>query len=526
MSLDSALSVASWGLRATQASIRIVSENVAGAQTPGYTAKTLPRISVVAEGALSGVKTGEVTRNVDRFLQDETWTQLGRLEALDMRERMLEEVEAAHGDPALGDSLGGLVGRLADNFVSLAIDPSDASRQAEIVNTAELLASRIAGINDVVTAARQETQNALRESVDLLNADLRELAGFNDQIRKIVASGRSAVSLEDQRDVVMTRIAGLTGSAFLRQPDGTMQPVAPGGLVLPAYENEGDVFSLDDATLAAASFYGTGGSVPALILTLPGSPTIQRDVTTRLTGGSMGALLELRDETLPLHQAELDELAHKLARRFEQQGLTLFTDLSGSVPNENDPALAPGDPAQTNYLGFASTIQVSDTVRADPRLVRDGTHAVPGTLVGATGSAFTPNPVGGPEGFTTLVDRINEFTFGREIESGVAHDPGFVTSGLGGAGTLSSRNGDPGTLGTYAARLTAEAGDLRRIAADAKAGVQASYELVANRLADESEVSIDREMALLVELQNSYGANARVISTVQAMWDALLASVR
>jgi flagellar hook-associated protein 1 FlgK len=39
-------------------------------------------------------------------------------------------------------------------------------------------------------------------------------------------------------------------------------------------------------------------------------------------------------------------------------------------------------------------------------------------------------------------------------------------------------------------------------------------------------VDVDREMADLLQLQNAYAANARVLAAVQEMWDALLRSAR
>jgi flagellar hook-associated protein 1 FlgK len=39
-------------------------------------------------------------------------------------------------------------------------------------------------------------------------------------------------------------------------------------------------------------------------------------------------------------------------------------------------------------------------------------------------------------------------------------------------------------------------------------------------------VDPDAEMAAMVQLQNAYAANARVLGTVQSMWDSLLAAVR
>ncbi len=42
------------------------------------------------------------------------------------------------------------------------------------------------------------------------------------------------------------------------------------------------------------------------------------------------------------------------------------------------------------------------------------------------------------------------------------------------------------------------------------------------RFDSKSAVNIDSEMANLLSLQNSYGANARVMSTVKAMLDTLM----
>ena len=39
-------------------------------------------------------------------------------------------------------------------------------------------------------------------------------------------------------------------------------------------------------------------------------------------------------------------------------------------------------------------------------------------------------------------------------------------------------------------------------------------------------VDVDQEMAGLLQLQNAYAANARVLATVQDMWDALLRAAR
>jgi flagellar hook-associated protein 1 FlgK len=79
-----------------------------------------------------------------------------------------------------------------------------------------------------------------------------------------------------------------------------------------------------------------------------------------------------------------------------------------------------------------------------------------------------------------------------------------------------------GTLSTY----MSQAVSMQSIAASAATSLQAGQSVVVTalqaRFDSTSAVSIDSEMANLLTLQNSYGANARVMSTVKAMLDTLM----
>ena len=80
-----------------------------------------------------------------------------------------------------------------------------------------------------------------------------------------------------------------------------------------------------------------------------------------------------------------------------------------------------------------SVIQVNPAVQADPSLVRDGTDTIAGSPTGA--APFTPNPPGGPAGFSTLIDNVLTYTLGADVQDGVTQ-PASNTTGLGAAGTL------------------------------------------------------------------------------------------
>jgi flagellar hook-associated protein 1 FlgK len=155
--------------------------------------------------------------------------------------------------------------------------------------------------------------------------------------------------------------------------------------------------------------------------------------------------------------------------------------------------------------------------------VRDGTHAVAAVPGGPT--AFTPNPAGGPAGFAALLDRLLDFALGLEQAPG-SMQPAIPSAGLGPDGLLVSALSGPRTLETYGAALVAEHGAVRAAADGAAGRAAAMRDLLRGRVAERSGVDVDAEMAAMVQLQTAYGVNARVVSTVQAMWDALLGAVR
>jgi flagellar hook-associated protein 1 len=154
--------------------------------------------------------------------------------------------------------------------------------------------------------------------------------------------------------------------------------------------------------------------------------------------------------------------------------------------------------------------------------VRNGTTAIAGSPTGA--SAFTPNPPGGPAGFETLITRVLNYSFGADVQSNVAQ-PAPNTTGLGPLGTLSLPYAAPDTPASFAAAVVGqEANDSANATANL-ATAQATQTALASQLSASSGVSIDQQMSQMVALQNSYGASARIIASVQSMWTELLNAV-
>ncbi|MGH7102346.1 MAG: flagellar hook-associated protein FlgK, partial [Acetobacteraceae bacterium] len=502
---NAALSIASSGLANINQQLALISQNVANAGTPAYAVETLGQQSMTAGGQPMGVATGVATANIDAALESQVFSGNASASALQTTTNALSAIDSVMGTPGSGADLGSLVTNLENTFSTLATDPSNATQQQAVVQSATTLANGITTLSGAYTTGRQNAENAIVTAVGSVNASLAEIGTVSNQITSLKAQGKSTADLENQRSQQMQTLSSLLDVKFVPEASGGMLVFTASGTELPTVG--ASTLSVAAATIGPEATY-PGGIAPIMLGGV--------DVTNQLTGGSLGANIVLRDQALPDYQAGLDEFSENLATRFAAQGLTLFTNGSGAVPAGG------GSPVQAGYVGFASEIEVNPAVRANPALVRDGTNAIAGSPTGA--SSFTPNPPGGPAGFSTLAMRVLNYTFGADVQAGVSQ-PAPNTAGLGPLGNLALPFAAPDTPTDFAAALVGQEGN---DSADASGGLttaQAMQTALTNQLTATSGVSIDQQMSQMVALQNSYGANARIIASVQAMVTELLNAV-
>ncbi|MFZ0356012.1 MAG: flagellar hook-associated protein FlgK [Pseudolabrys sp.] len=108
--------------------------------------------------------------------------------------------------------------------------------------------------------------------------------------------------------------------------------------------------------------------------------------------------------------------------------------------------------------------------------------------------------------------------------------PDFIYQQLTGASLTFSPNTGIGTtaapftgsLTTYLRQVISQQGEAATSANNLKQGQDVVLNALQQRFNDTSGVNIDQEMSNLLTLQNSYAANARVLSAVKDMFDALI----
>jgi flagellar hook-associated protein 1 FlgK len=168
-------------------------------------------------------------------------------------------------------------------------------------------------------------------------------------------------------------------------------------------------------------------------------------------------------------------------------GLNLFVDQGNSAfTNDLD-----GPPPQKQ--GFAVRIALNSAVVADNRLLVQ--HKAGGSL----GESDRPD---------YLIEQLQTL--------------GFVSGGK--AGASGEKFQLSGTLGEMITQVVGYQGASIGAAISKRDDRQMTLDTVVDQMQSEYGVNVDEEMARLMELQNAYAANARVVSVVKELLDALFAS--
>lgn len=401
-SLDSALS----GLKINQRQIDIVSANIANVGTDGYTRKILPQSSQVVEGRSIGVMPETIIRNVDIRVQRDLWTQVSSVNFYSVQESYLNRINEFHGDPAAEISVAAEISQLQDKFSALANAPDDTFLLTDVVNQAVDLTQKINDLSKYITTFRNDAQSEASVVIDQINDILTNISKLNAEVRFASISGRSTAAIEDSRDQAVKELSALIDISTYRRGDGVLVVQTRKGVELASETPK--TLSFRPTPLMPSSVYPD--SAAGIYVGDPAESPGAINITEGALGGKLGGLISMRDYSFPKQMAQLDELAHKMALRFDAQGLRLFTDGTGNIPADTPPDLSVDPPIPVTYIGFSSEITVSKIVLNDHTLIQRGTY---------NGSVAT--------GATDVVRRVIQYAFG-DVEYQLAANPNAADS--------------------------------------------------------------------------------------------------
>jgi flagellar hook-associated protein 1 FlgK len=345
--ISSAFSIITKALDADQSALSIVANNVANANTTGYTREiaNFQETDPIEVNDLSygtGVTETGPTSVRDSVLEERLAQQQQLASASGARLTALNTMQALF-TPASGSSsstagdIGSDITSFFDSFSSLEANPTDNSLRQQVLSSAATLSGDVsnaaASLNSQQAALDQEAAGVTSQ----VNALTSAIAQLNQQIQSTSAGG-DAGTLEDQREQDLSQLSQSIGINRITGDDNGLSITTASGQLLVA---------------GGTSFQMTSGKINGVTHFFVGTT----DVTSQLAsgGGELGGYLTARDQDIPNVLASLDQLAYDVSTQVNTLN-NAGTDLDGDNGNAGNIFSQP-----TQVAGSAAAMSVTMT---------------------------------------------------------------------------------------------------------------------------------------------------------------------
>lgn len=482
MSLSASLANALSGLTASSRRAEVVSSNVANATTAGYGRRELEVAARSIGGTGAGVTVVGVTRHVDAALLSDRRLADAAAGDAGPQSAFLAKIETLIGNPGDPGSLTGRVATLETSLVTAASRPDSPPRLQAVLDAAGSLTSHLAALTGEVQGARMNADAAIATDVKTLNDSLVLIDKLNTSITAQRAAGRDASALMDQRQTLVDRIAGIVPVREVAREHGQIALFTTGGAVL--LEGTPATIGFTPAGVISADMTIGSGALSGLSIN---GIAVASGKDGVLAGGSLGAKFAIRDDLAPAAQSAFDAMARDLMTRFADPAVDgtlapgqpgLLTDRGGAF----DPLTEAGLAGRLTLNAAADPAQGGQLWR-----LRDGLGAV----------------VQGNVGDSTLLTALaNTLQAARVPASGAFSGAARSAAGLA-ADVLSQVSGP-------------------RQQADFRQTYAASRQAAMTELQLADGVDTDAELQTLLQVEQAYSANARVIQTIDDLIQTLI----
>ncbi|HER34225.1 MAG: flagellar hook-associated protein FlgK [Halothiobacillaceae bacterium] len=557
------------GLLAVQRALATTGHNVSNANTEGYSRQRVEMSAQMPQfmgnGYIgSGTKVDSITRTFDQFVESQLRDATSDSSRLSFVQDFASQVTGVLGDTETGMT------RSTEAFFNAAGDvasnPTDITSRQAFLNQAGALTDRFNRMDEQLAqlnAGLGQQADAITREV---NTFAQEVADLNGKISTAFAQNPNALpnDLLDRRDQLIQNIAERIN---VRVTDD-------------------DAGSLNLAVGSGQSLVTANTAAELKAVNAPSGLEIQidgRSITSRVTGGDLGGMIEAQSTLIQPLRSELGRTAMVIAQEVNAIQRDGF-DLNGN-PGESLFNVGQGDPDVDPMMGNVTASPRNGSSASAQAEITDATLLESGRYVArfdgsvwniskenGSGTSIAFDPASVTPATTAAIPGM-DLTFGGGAPA--VGDMLYIDAGLGAAGQMSTRdlspaevaaagsvldqNGDRVTAGsrdnTNIQRITelanqavvgqsasagldgqtiggaissavSQAGSVARTAELQGESARAALDNLEARKQSVSGVNLDEEAAKLLQYQQQYQALARSISISGDLFQSVLNAVR
>ena len=328
--MSALMSIGKTAMFANYAALQTASNNIANANTPGYSRQSAqladsPGQFTGAGFFGKGVTVTTISRSYDSFLNQQAVASGSNAAADAARLDKLSQLEDVF--PIGKAGIGAAAGNLLNAFVDVSNNPSDSSARQVVLSQAQELSFRVRAAGDQLSALQAGVTQDVKASVASLNAMAKQVANLNGQIAALKGSGQAPNQLLDERDRLVGQIASVINVTSIQADDGSVGLFIGGGQSLVLGANANTVSAVPDTF-----------DPSKVMLTMTEGATQRLIPPDSLAGGSLSGLLKFQNDDLATAKNLIGQLA---------------TAVSGAVNKQQSLGLDLGQPARVGAPIFS-----------------------------------------------------------------------------------------------------------------------------------------------------------------------------
>ncbi|MHD0644054.1 flagellar hook-associated protein FlgK [Pseudomonas aeruginosa] len=526
------------GLNAAQIALSVTGNNLSNVNTDGYN-RQITKIS--ENGVGMGVKVTGIERQFNSFVAAQLNKSSSITTGLESYSNKVNQIDTLLGDADA--SLSGMMSEFFSSLKDLAASPSDTAARQGVIGTADNLTAQFRALDGYLKSMYQSVDGEISDNVNQINNLSSQIAMMNKEISLAKAKTSEAPNaLLDERDRLVSELSKLVNINMSVQDNGTYNISMGNGLALVAGQNSFQlkaVPSNEDPTRLTVGYVDANGNTTQIRESF-------------ISGGSLGGVLNFRNDVLTPAQNRLGQLAVAMEMGFNAQH-EAGVDLNG---NPGKPFFSVGSPVSYSNAKNSGTATLSGTF-TDASKITNYDYTVSfnsatgytvsrqdtGEVLGTYPAASTTLSFGGmdvavsgapADGDKFLIRPV--YNTAQTMQNQIT-DVGDIAAGqpTGGTGTGDNRNalalqnlqtaklvGGNSTLNQAYASLVTDIGNKSSVA---KVNLK-TQEALTTQLTDlqqaDSGVNMDEEAANLLRFQQYYQGCAKIIDVASTCMDAIL----
>lgn len=474
MAVNDILEIGRQGLTANRQALQTTANNIANANTPGYSRRRAQLETVNQATTLNGLQLGggvnvsKVIRIHDDFIQKQLVSENQAFGGAKAKSENLSRVEGVI--TAQGQRISDLMNKFFDDFRQLATNPETSAMRNVAQNSAQAVANGFNSMESSIDDMKRDLDLKIGNSIDGINTHIRDIAHLNEAISLAESRGDQPNELYDKRDASLRELSQKIDFQSSYNQFGQVS-IVTGGTTL-VQGNQGNELFVQKG--AGDDKNQTPGSVDIFV----GNQGQGRPITKTIKDGELAGLMFVRDQVLTSAQNHLNQVAYQFANAVNsvhKEGVGLDGNAGRALFTEM------GD----NPADAAYKIKLNTEIEKNHELLAAG------KIAGAIGDN-------------------NAATEIANLQS-LKNDPSMMAGGTEHQTFNESINALMGRVGTHAMREN-----------DTFTHQQAVVDQLENYRQSVSGVSLEEEAVNLVQYQTAFNAAAKAMKVGDELFQTIL----